>query len=218
MTIARKGKVARLPVAIRNKLNEKLLDNVAGPSILSWVNREMGFKGPAAITAQNLSEWRAGGFADWLENQDKVDRVKQLSELAFRLAQTGGNTITESAAAIAGGQVLSILEDFDVETQKALMAEKPGNYLDLLDRIARLQKSGADERKIKQNERKLNLDERKLQLDEQKFQRQTAELFLKFYDDRKAKEIAEGKAGKSVKIEQLKLLIFGENPNRKGNQ
>jgi hypothetical protein len=196
------------PLAVRNLLNEQLLDNVSGPVIIARVNKAAELKGAAAITLQNLSEWRAGGFADWLAGQEKVERVKQLSELAFRMAEKSGQGI--SAAAIAGGQVLSILEDFDVETQRALMMEKPENYLDLLGKIAALRKGEADSERARQTAEKLALDRQRLELERAKFERTTAELFLKFYNDRAARDIAADDGEKTVKIDKLRTLMFGE--------
>jgi hypothetical protein len=213
--MSRNGKIARLPLAVREQINRKLQDNRPGPEILDWVNDDQKLKGSDAITPQNLSEWRAGGFADWLEEQDKMDRVKKLSEYAFRLAQSAGSPITSSAAAIAGGQVLEILEGLDVEEQKLLMKEKPENYLVLLDRVSRLQKTATEQRVADQNDERLKQNERKLALEEQRFRRQTCELFLKWFDDKRAQEIADGKSAKAIKIEQLKLLMFGEDPTSK---
>lgn len=211
---ARKGKIARLPRTIRERINEMLRDNVNGPEILAWANAEAKLDGDASLTPQNLSVWREGGFAEWLDKQEKVDRVQQLSEYALRLATASGGSTNSTASAIAGGQVLEILEDFDVETQKELLRAKPELFLDLLDRISRLQRSSVEERKAAQNEVKLQQGERRLALEEARFQRQTAELFLKFYEDKRAKEIAEGKGTSDVKIEQLKLLMFGEDPSQ----
>ena len=212
--MARNGKIARLPLAVRNQINQDLLENKGGPEILARVNTSLKLRGPDAITPQNLSEWRAGGFADWLEKQDKVERIQQLSEFALRLADANGGSINAGAAAVAGGQLLEILESFDTETQKAMLAAAPENYFELLDKLSKLQRSGAEEKKVSQNDVRLQQNDRKLALEEQRFRRQTAELFLKFYTDKKAKEIVEGAATKEVKIEQLKLAMVGEDPNR----
>ena len=55
-------------------------------------------------------------------------------------------------------------------------------------------------------------------LEKARFERTTAELFLKFYADRKAADIAEGKAKKEIKIEQLRLLMFGAPPGVEAKQ
>ena len=51
-----------------------------------------------------------------------------------------------------------------------------------------------------------------LEIAEAKFRRETAELFEKFYEDRRAKEImASGKDSK-IKREELITLMFGQRP------
>lgn len=70
---ARNGKIARLPAAVREELNQRLLDGEAGPALIEWLNAlpeaqaalQRNFAG-RPMTEQNLSEWRQGGFRDWL--------------------------------------------------------------------------------------------------------------------------------------------------------
>lgn len=54
-------------------------------------------------------------------------------------------------------------------------------------------------------------EERRLQLDREKFQRETAELFLKWAADQRAKEIAGSNESNAAKIERLGQLMFGED-------
>src|SRR5581483_8167837 len=207
--MARQGKIARLPFEVREELNQQLLDNRNGPAILNWINAKCALRGQAAITAQNLSEWRAGGFAEWLQKHDKVQRTKSLAEYCLRLADAGGGSM-DLPASIAGGQLMEVLEDFDPDDLKSLLKEKPESWLGVLEMLARLQRSKADELKARQGDVKLAQSERALNLAEAKFQRETAKLFLKWYADKRAAEIAEGKGKSDVKIEQLRLLMFGE--------
>ncbi|WP_043588953.1 hypothetical protein [Geminisphaera colitermitum] len=223
MTTARTGKIARLPLVIRNEVNRRLDDGEPGPRIIAWLHTLPEvlsvldeYFGEEPISAQNLSEWRQGGYKEWRERREQLDRTKGLADYSLALAERSGGSTTEGATAIAGGQLLMIFESLDVEAQKKLLSKKPGTYLGLVDALARLQKSQADakkarmsERTIEQNERRLAQNDRKLALEEIKVQRATAEMFLKFYSDRKAAEIAEGKAKPAVKVEQLRLHMFG---------
>jgi hypothetical protein len=70
---SRTGKIARLPRAIRNELNQRLLDGEPATGLVRWLNDLPEAKaalqrdfGGRAISAQNLSEWRQGGFRDWV--------------------------------------------------------------------------------------------------------------------------------------------------------
>lgn len=208
--MSRKGKIARLPFEVREDLNRRLLDNRNGPEILAWLNSSQELRGAAAINAQNLSEWRAGGFADWMGKHDAVEKTKSLAEYCLRLAKAGGGAM-DLPAAIAGGQLMEVLEDFDPGDLKDLLRDKPETWLGVIEMLARLQRSKADELKARQGDVKLAQSERALKLAEKKFERETARLFLKWYVDKRAAEIAENKALKpAVQIDQLRQLMFGE--------
>jgi hypothetical protein len=58
---------------------------------------------------------------------------------------------------------------------------------------------------------KVALDRQGLALDRQKFQRETCELFVKWCENERAKEIANSSATNAEKIEQLGELMFGES-------
>jgi hypothetical protein len=72
-TMCRNGKIARLPHAVRLELNQRLRDGESGKGLVEWLNdlpevkaalqREFGGR---AIREQNVSEWKQGGFLDWV--------------------------------------------------------------------------------------------------------------------------------------------------------
>jgi len=68
----RKGKIARLPLALRTELNQRLAANQDGATLLNWLNAIPGVPaflarefGGEPISKQNLYEWRQGGFLDY---------------------------------------------------------------------------------------------------------------------------------------------------------
>ena len=201
----RKGKIARLPRLIRDQINERLDDGQPGSVILPWLNAL-----PEVITIltahfdsqpindQNLSDWRRGGFQDWLRADAETQQVKQLTDYAAQLVGDGRDP-HDAANVIAGGRLLAALEEnLQPELIKEILAEKPADMIGLIGSLVSLQK-----------ERRQGIETR---LDVQKFQRETAELFLKWYGDKKAAEIAASKEGKTVKMEQIVQLMFGEKP------
>ena len=207
-------KIARLPHALREQLNQRLLDNQSAPQILPWLNETAALKYPHAINDGNLSEWRCGGFADWLEKQDRVERTKQLAEFSLRIAEAGGGTMNLPAA-IAGGQIMEVLEEFDPALLKTVLAEEPEKWIDILGALAKLQKSKADELSAvttgRQNDVKLAQSADKLALERARFERQTCELFRKWFADERARQILEDKAlAPDVQMDQLRALMFGE--------
>jgi hypothetical protein len=70
--MARQGKIARQSYAIRQEVNRRLAANSPGNEIIAWLNglsevravlQSHGWK---PISHSNLSEWRRGGFQDYL--------------------------------------------------------------------------------------------------------------------------------------------------------
>lgn len=206
------GKIARLPARIREAVNRRLHDGETAGQILPWLNAlpeviktcELLFDAEL-ITPQNLSAWRLGGFKKWLREQEEIESTKALATFAADLADAAGGNMAAGAKAIAAGKVLARLQgmgdEADLETVLALVkATKDLHGADI------------DEAKLKQTQRALEQKQRDLELREAKFQRDTAELFLKFYADRRAKEIADSKATREVKMDNLVELIFGRKP------
>ena len=75
--MTRNGKIARLPHTIREELNSRLHDGQQGKALVKWLNEiqevkeilELDFGG-RPVSESNLSEWKSGGFVDWLRNEE----------------------------------------------------------------------------------------------------------------------------------------------------
>jgi hypothetical protein len=220
--VTRKGKIASLPAAVREEVNRRLFDGERGPSLLKSLNEnadvlrvlgEIWRNEP--ITPQNLSEWRNGGFQDWLQRREREDSIKVLADYSLKLAQASGGSITEGAAAIAGGRILELLE----KTATTDGADNTGDPKlkktelgGLIQALVSLRHTEIAQTKVRQKEVELGQRDRGLLLEEKKFQRQTADFFLKFYKDQRARDIAEGKGSKEVKMDELVKVMFGERP------
>ncbi|PWU12510.1 MAG: hypothetical protein C5B50_21280 [Verrucomicrobia bacterium] len=80
--VARLGKIARLPHAIREQINLRLQNGESGQPILNWLNSlpevrsivESEFGGQP-VSHSNLTRWRQGGYRDWLVSQSAHDLV-----------------------------------------------------------------------------------------------------------------------------------------------
>jgi hypothetical protein len=85
--MTRNGKIARLPSQTREQLNRRLEDGEPGKRLVQWLNElpqvkemlERDFAG-RPISEQNLSEWKQGGYQDWL-------RLEQDREFAWSLVE-----------------------------------------------------------------------------------------------------------------------------------
>jgi hypothetical protein len=73
----RNGKIARLPREVRQELNQRLEQSEPSPQLLEWLNAlpevkkvlRDDFDG-VPISKQNLSQWRQGGFEEWLAREE----------------------------------------------------------------------------------------------------------------------------------------------------
>lgn len=211
MSVARKGKIAALPFKIRSEVNQRLRDGQTARQINPWLNGLKSvtkimsdrFEGEP-ISAQNLSEWRQGGYQDWLQEQKKIDKLRHLSEFALGLAESAGGDITAGSAAIAGGRILEALEN---------AAED--DLTKLIDDLASLRSLELTSQKIELDREKVRQKDEQIALEKKKFQRTTAELFIKFFEEEEARQIVQGRGSKAQKVDQLVQTMFGENPLKK---
>lgn len=95
--MTRNGKIARLPKAIRDRLNQQIQDGVPGKALVCWLNQNDEVRdvllqhfNAKEITEQNLSEWKQGGYQDWLKHQETRDWVRRLSDEAEDIAEDAG--------------------------------------------------------------------------------------------------------------------------------
>ena len=138
------GKIDTLPADLRNEINARLDDGQTGAEILPWLNDlpavkahlQKKFSG-AAITDQNLSNWRLGGYQTHTERREKSLRARELADYARTLGVSSAD-ILSGGSAIAGGMILETLENLDSTQQTALLIEKPENLPAFLNAMARL--------------------------------------------------------------------------------
>ncbi len=81
------GKIARLPLVIREQLNSRLFDGESGRDALAWLNSlpevinylKANYDG-TPISDSNLSAWKIGGYESWIRQQEIRTWVQRLSE------------------------------------------------------------------------------------------------------------------------------------------
>lgn len=95
----RTGKIARLPRLIREELNVRLANGEPAQTILAWLNAlpevrailTAQFDG-RDITDQNLSEWRQGGYEDWVAHQTTREWVDHLVDYSSAIQEMTDHT------------------------------------------------------------------------------------------------------------------------------
>src|SRR5260370_19390085 len=105
MSPTRNGKIAGLPLEVRQELNRRLDEGEQGKKLVAWLNglpevqamvaTEFGGK---AIREQNLSEWKQGGYRDWLAKQEALEIAERLGEDATEWNTEGRGSLTDTLA------------------------------------------------------------------------------------------------------------------------
>ena len=105
MNLTRNGKIARLPHELRQQLNHRLQDGEQGKKLVAWLNALPEVKaivaaefGGRRIREQNLSEWKQGGYREWLEQQEARELVEELGEDAADWAAEDRPPLSETLA------------------------------------------------------------------------------------------------------------------------
>jgi hypothetical protein len=85
----RNGKIARLPKAIREEINQRLDDGATARSLVAWLNGLPAVQalvqsqfGGHEIREQNLSQWKLGGYQEWVRHRETLELAERLQERA----------------------------------------------------------------------------------------------------------------------------------------
>ena len=119
----RNGKIARLPREIRQELNERLSNEEMAKPLVAWLNSlpevqailAAEFEG-VPIREQNISEWRKGGYQDWLQHESAL-------EVAVRLGKTAEHWREERHPSMAESLVFWLMSQLLVATRYVNEAE-----------------------------------------------------------------------------------------------
>lgn len=127
--MTRTGKIARLPREIREQLNRRLQDGEAGVRLVDWLNSLPQAKlalavdfGGREINEQNLSEWKNGGYLQWLGHQEVMAKAQELADRSGEL-QEAVPELTEHLAATVAGRFAAALVEWDGQSSPKTMRE-----------------------------------------------------------------------------------------------
>ena len=137
----RTGKIARLPDPIREQLNQLLLNGTLAKDTVPWLNQLpevqqvlAEYFGGRPISEHNVSEWRHGGYQDWLRDMENRARVLQLTEQYEHLESEGRLAPRIETLAIA-----ELVDDMDQLHKIKDSAARSARLHRLCRQIARLQ-------------------------------------------------------------------------------
>jgi hypothetical protein len=119
---ARNGKIARLPHDVREELNVRLERSEPSPQLLAWLNalpavrafvqREFGGK---PVSKQNLSQWRLGGFQDWLTRRDFFADARNADDFLAEGGKRRERLPADEAATILAARYAGLIVRWDGE-------------------------------------------------------------------------------------------------------
>lgn len=201
-----KGKIGRLPFAVRQELCRRKREGTPDVDLLAWLNgdpdvaaalkgKKFGGKAHRSeISHANLSEYfRPGGpYEEWAKDQAQVERVQKMAEFTMRLAEISGGSVNRGAAAIAAGKIMTLLEKADDEDVNKL-ASVAAQLCDAEAKATRAQTDGE----------RLAVQRQTVDLDRRKFHYTVARDALRLFEDQQARAIAEGKGSREEKIQAL---------------
>ena len=186
--MARTGKIARLPLAIRDELNMRLLDNENGQTILAWLNAQ------PVVVERIQGDWKGEPVND--------------ANLSKGLLAANVGKIQKALEQFWDG-----LRDIN-STEEG--NDKDQAVTKLLSALTAIRSVELDEQKLDLKRVEIAQKGETLELERAKFRRATAELFCDYCADERAKTIALGDATKDNKVAQLIQLWFGEMPENIG--
>ena len=116
----RNGKIARLPRHIRDELNKRLYDEVPGCQLVDWLNSlpevrqvlQQHFEG-REINAPNLTDWKQGGYAEWLLRQETIGKIKETAGDAAEIEAAVDGRLTGHMTAVVTAKYAAALVNLD---------------------------------------------------------------------------------------------------------
>ena len=128
--MTRRGKIARLPWEVREELNRRLHDGESGTQLLAWLNGHAevtrmlatGFEG-RAVNKQNLSEWRAGGYQEWLAERAALAEKRTLTAEVQELAAAADGKVKDHLATVVAARYAGAVASWNGEVSEDFRRE-----------------------------------------------------------------------------------------------
>jgi len=132
------GKIAHLPIPIREQLNVLLRDGLTYREVIL----KLGDAGKE-LNLSNLKRWHAGPHQRWLEDRVWIDEMSGRVDFARNILEVSGSPKShEASLIIAVKQMYDLLASFDPATFKERLGEEPANYSRMLNALSKLAEVG----------------------------------------------------------------------------
>jgi len=130
----RTGHVARKTKEIRDRINQMLLDGFPYLEIVSALGADA-----ADLNEDIIGRWKAGGYQEWLREQQKIELARGKQEFTSDLAcPKDGSKINQATIQIAAANLCDLLLTLDPSALRESLEKDPDKYTRLLNAIVRL--------------------------------------------------------------------------------
>jgi len=185
--MTRNGKIARLPREIRDELNGRLENGEPGVRLAEWLNglpevqkALQAHFGGRAISEQNLSEWKSGGYRDWLARQEALSQARELSADAKELADATDGRLTDHLATVLAARYAAALTGWNGE-----VTEEFGRKLHALRSLCQ---DIIELRRGDHSGARLNIERERLEREREKTEEEVAEEFERWVNNPKIRD------------------------------
>jgi hypothetical protein len=183
--MTRNGKIARLPLPIREELNQRLQNGEPGNQLVEWLNSlpevqavmKAEFDGQP-IAENNLSAWKTGGYLAWEQDQITQQELASFLEKAGALQQAAKEGLTDRMTLFLAAKMALEFNRLDSvpdgEEKSKILRELLGSLVLLRRRELHGEKLRLDRQKYDDRHRKQR-EEKRLRREERRESHMTAE-------------------------------------------
>ncbi|HWB02738.1 MAG TPA: hypothetical protein VG796_06905 [Verrucomicrobiales bacterium] len=112
-----RGKIGRLPWALREEVNIRIQNGADGRSIVEWLNARPEMQAVIRkyfdgrpLNEQNLTDWRKTGYAKWLSRKETMHKLRDVAEESREAQEAGGEIADHASRLIAGHYAVNLSE------------------------------------------------------------------------------------------------------------
>ena len=203
------GKIARLPWTIRDELNRRLRDGELGTQLVDWLNGVPEVQsvlkeqfGGRSISEQNLSEWKQGGYREWLARQEMLELIRDFAADAGELTRVGG-PLGDHLATMVMARYAAMMGKWDGSCEAAPTRE--------LRALRALCADVVELRRGDHSAARLKLEHQRLELDRSKDEARIKERFEEWVKQPEIKERICGKLSAEEREERIREIF--KRPN-----
>jgi hypothetical protein len=152
MSHRRIGKIARLPAAIREEVNLFLYDGWEYPRIIDWLVQQ----GHSGVSPMNITNWKDGGYIDWLQHRQRLDELELKLEYATELAEKADPAKFQQAVInLTCIQFYEMLNRFEPSALVTSLQTRPEKYPAVINSLARFTREyvGLQRFRVEQDEK-----------------------------------------------------------------